>query len=153
MTAAPGSLQIQPLVEADLPTLLRLFSQLQREDVPIAFERATAIWRTIAADDAYAYLGGFMDGALVSTCNAVIVPNLTRGGRPYALIEGVITEEAWRRRGIGRAVLGELLERCWARDCYKVMLMSGLTRAGAHTFYEAIGFDRNAKHAFVIRRP
>jgi hypothetical protein len=50
-------------------------------------------------------------------------------------------------------VLGVLVERCWARDCYEVMLTSGVTRGGAHAFYEASGFHRNAKCAFVIRRP
>ena len=50
--------------------------------------------------------------------------------------------------------MSALIERCWERDCYKIMLQSGTRRAGeAHAFYDAIGFDRHAKQAFVIRRP
>jgi hypothetical protein len=45
-----------------------------------------------------------------------------------------------------------LLERRWDAHCYKVMLMSGLKRAEMHGFYEALGFDKHSKQAFVITR-
>ena len=112
-----------------------------------------ATWRAIAADPAQIYLGAFSGDELVAACNAAIIPNLTRGCRPYAVIENVVTSAAHRRRGYGAAVLREALARCWARDCYKVMLMSASGRAAAHEFYEAIGFDRHSKQAFVIKRP
>jgi GNAT superfamily N-acetyltransferase len=154
MTTAPASsLLIRDLAPADLEPLLTLYTQLHLGDPPLPHERGAALWQTILADPALIYLGGFSGGTLVSACCAAIVPNLTRGGRPYAVIENVITDAAWRRKGVGRAVLGALVERCFERDCYKVMLMSGNARGQAHEFYEAIGFDRNAKQAFVIRRP
>ena len=71
-------------------------------------------------------------------------------GDPYAVIENVVTDAQYRRRGIGASVMRALLDRCWARRCYKVMLMSAVTRAEMHAFYEAIGFDKTAKQAFVI---
>ena len=40
--------------------------------------------------------------------------------------------------------------RCWVRLCYKVMLMSGVGREEIHGFYEALGFDKKSKQAFVI---
>jgi GNAT superfamily N-acetyltransferase len=102
-------------------------------------------------DPAQVYVGGFVEGSsLIAACNACIIPNLTRGARPYALIENVVTHASHRRRGIGMKVMQALLERCWARGCYKVMLMSGMNRAGVHGFYEALGFDKTSKQAFVI---
>ena len=50
------------------------------------------------------------------------------------------------------SVLRELLARCWAEGCYKVMLQSALHREAAHAFYERNGFDKHAKQAFVIRK-
>ena len=79
-----------------------------------------------------------------------MIPNLTRGARPYAVIENVVTDAAYRRRGIGAAVLRTLMDRCWSRCCYKVMLMSGMRRLEIHGFYESLGFDKNSKQAFVI---
>ena len=154
MTTVPASaLLVRDLDLADLEPLLSLYTQLHLGDPPLPSERAATLWQTILSDPSLIYLGGFASGELVSACCAAIVPNLTRSGRPYAVIENVITDSAWRRQGVGRAVLGALVERCWQRGCYKVMLMSGNARGTAHEFYEAIGFDRDAKQAFIIRRP
>jgi predicted GNAT family acetyltransferase len=97
-------------------------------------------------------MGAFDGSRLIATCTAAIVPNFTRGARPYAVIENVWTHPEFRRRGLGSAVLGQLLSRCWEANCYKVMLLSGTHRAAAHAFYERNGFDKHAKQGFVIRR-
>ena len=44
-------------------------------------------------------------GRASATCILVVVPNLTRGGRPYALIENVVTHSSLRGQGYERAVL------------------------------------------------
>jgi GNAT superfamily N-acetyltransferase len=80
------------------------------------------------------------------------VPNLTRGARPYAVIENVVTHPDLRRTGLGSSVLQELLSRCWEAGCYKVMLLSAAERGAAHEFYERNGFDKHAKQGFIIRR-
>ncbi len=47
------------------------------------------------------------------------VPNLTRGARPYALVENVVTHTDYRRLGFGRAVLRAAMDAAWAAGCYK----------------------------------
>ncbi len=142
---------VRDLGLTDLESLLSLYRHLHPHDDPLP-ERARVeeIWSAIVRDPSHLYLGAFVDESLVSACNAVVVPNLTRGARPYAVIENVVTDPNFRRRGIGSRVLRALLERCWERRCYKVMLMSGVGRAEVHAFYESLGFERNAKQAFVI---
>ncbi|HKU42363.1 MAG TPA: GNAT family N-acetyltransferase, partial [Polyangiales bacterium] len=108
------------------------------------------IWESILVDRSHIYLGGFLDGALVSACNAVVVPNLTRGARPYAIIENVITHSSQRRHGYGAQLMRALIERCRARNCYKISLTSGVQRGPAHDFYRNLGFDPDAKRAFVL---
>jgi GNAT superfamily N-acetyltransferase len=143
---------VRELEAGDLGALLALYGDLHENDQPASRERVEAVWETIAADTAQVYLGVFLGGELVAACNAAIIPNLTRGCRPYAVIENVVTAASHRRRGFGAAVLEEAVARCWARDCYKVMLMSASGREAAHEFYEAIGFDRHSKQAFIIKR-
>lgn len=44
------------------------------------------------------------DGPLVASCFRSTTPNLTRGGRPFGLIENVVTHENYRRNGSLAAV-------------------------------------------------
>lgn len=143
---------IRDLSENDLDALLALYRQLHVQDDPVP-DAISSIWLQIVRDPGQIYLGAFVGGALVSACNAAVIPNLTRGARPYAVVENVVTHADYRRRGIGTALMRELLGRCWSRRCYKVMLLSGSTRGDAHGFYLALGFDNTAKQAFVAKPP
>lgn len=146
-----GQTVIRDLRRDDLNSLLSLYHHLhEQDDAPPDRSRLEQTWDAIVRDPAQIYLGGFLGESLVSACNAAIVPNLTRGARPYAVIENVVTDASYRRRGIGAALLRTLIERCWTRGCYKIMLMSGVSRAQIYGFYELLGFDKNSKQAFVI---
>jgi len=83
----------------------------------------------------------------------MIIPNLTRGCRPYGLIENVVTDENHRGKGYGKAVVGAALSHAWSAHCYKVMLMTSRQDEGTALFYESAGFDRHEKKAFVIKPP
>jgi GNAT superfamily N-acetyltransferase len=145
------ALLIRDLVFSDLDELLALYEDLHSaDDPPPSRPTVEEIWRSILDDPTQIYIGGFVDGALVSACNAAVVRNLTRGARPYAVIENVVTAKDHRRHGFGSAVLQELLTRCRSRKCYKVMLLSGVNRTDVHAFYDSNGFDRTAKQAFTI---
>ena len=80
-----------------------------------------------------------------------ILPNMTQGGRPYALIENVVTHADHRGSGCGRRVMEAAVQRAWEADCYKVMLLTG-QRAKARCFYEALGFSADEKWAMTLRR-
>ena len=142
---------VRDLTFADLDALIVLYEHLHRRDDPLPSRLLVEqTWQTILDDSSHIYLGGFLGTTLVSACNAAIVANLTRGARPYAVIENVVTAADFRRKGLGSSVLRELLSRCWARRCYKVMLLSGAARSEIHEFYDSLGFDRTAKQAFII---
>jgi GNAT superfamily N-acetyltransferase len=148
-----GELEIRELSEADLDALLSLYRHLHAEDDPLPPRpEVEALWARLCASPDHLYRGGFGGGELLASCCAAIVPNLTRGARPYAVIENVVTHPDHRGRGHGSAVLQSLLSSCWGRSCYKVMLLSAAQRDAAHRFYEANGFDRHAKQGFVLRK-
>jgi GNAT superfamily N-acetyltransferase len=80
-----------------------------------------------------------------------IIPNLSRGCRPYGLVENVVTHEGFRRKGCGTAVLAKALALARESGCYKVMLLTGRKDEGIFRFYESAGFDGNDKRAFLAR--
>lgn len=86
---------------------------------------------------------------MIASCVLVVVPNLTRNARPYALIENVVTHADYRRQGIGKRLLHHVLQFAWSQNCYKVMLLSSINREEAHQFYERVGFSRDRKVGFV----
>ena len=90
-----------------------------------------------------------MDGGPVSSCTLTLTPNLTRGCRPYGVIENVVTDAGFRKRGFAKAVLEKALAYSWSSNCYKVMLMTGRTDEATFRLYESVGFNRHTKQAFV----
>lgn len=94
--------------------------------------------------------GVFVENRLVASCVLHILPNLTRGGAPYALIENVVTDKDERRQGHGRRVIGAATGAAFAAGCYKVMLLTGRTDPGVHRFYESCGFIQS-KTGFELR--
>ena len=148
-----ASAEIRKLGRRDLDALLEAYADLHTEDDPLPpRDELEKQWEEICADPRLIYIGAFDGTHLVATCTAAIIPNLTRGTRPYAVIENVWTDPDRRRQGLGSAALQELLCRCWAAGCYKIMLLSASQRDTAHEFYERNGFDPHAKQGFIIRK-
>ncbi len=138
----------------ELPKLLALYEHLHTNDSPLPARAIVEdVWARIQIDPGLQYFGAFDGEQLVSTCTLTIVPNLTRGCRPYGLIENVVTAPSHRRRGLGKGVLQFALQFAWTSDCYKVMLLTGRMDEGTFAFYESAGFVREAKEAFLASAP
>lgn len=144
-------METRELKDSELPQLLSLYTHLHTSDEPLPDQKIVdQTWSHIQSNPDFKYFGVF-DNNLVSSCTLSIIPNLTRGCRPYGLIENVVTAPSHRRRGFGKQVLQYALEHAWDRKCYKVMLCTGRKDEGTYKFYESAGFDRHAKQAFQIK--
>ena len=142
---------VRPAGPDDLAAMLRLMAQLNPEDEALDPAVAEATWREILARPGVETLVACLGDDVVACLTLVVVPNLSRGAKPYALIENVVTDEAHRGRRIGRTLLDAALDRAWALGAYKVMLMTGSKKDSTLGFYRAAGFTDD-KTAFQIRR-
>ena len=95
--------------------------------------------------------GAWEGAALRAMVTLHVLPNVTQGGRSYALLENVVTHRDHRGAGHGRRVMEAALDAAWSAGCYKVMLMTGKSTA-ARGFYEALGFSADEKWAMTQRR-
>ena len=143
-------MEFRTLTGSDLGSLLELYQQLDPKD-GLSAEVCEAAWKEIEKNPDIRYFGAVEDGKVVSTCYAVIIPNLTRGCRGICFIENVVTDREYRNRGLGSRVIGMAVGFAKERRCYKVILQSGKARTEAHRFYERIGFDGESKKAFDMR--
>lgn len=136
----------------DLPAILSLYAQLSAGDVLPDVAAAEETWRHILASESMTVHVAELSGVVVATCVLIVVPNLTRNQRPFALIENVVSDAAQRGRGFGKKIVQAAIAHAFALDCYKVMLMTGRSDPAVLGFYEACGFERG-KTAFQIRQP
>lgn len=136
----------------DVPALLALYRQLNPADPTIELQAAYEILEKYNQSTANAIFVGYKADKLVTTCALVVVPNLTRGGASYALIENVVTDASERKRSYGNLILRAAISRAWQFNCYKVMLLTGSKRPETLAFYRGVGFEQN-KAGFQIRRP
>lgn len=136
--------------EDELDVLLELYRHLHEADVPLPERgRVEEVWGEMLSGSGMRCLVGEVGGRVVGSCCLVMVPNLTRGARPYGVIENVVTHADFRRRGVGGALLRHALGVAWEAGCYKVMLMTGRKTEAVTRFYEGAGFRGDAKNAFV----
>jgi len=145
-------LLIRPAGSGDLADLLELYRHLNHDDPPpqpaIAEERMAAI----LAQPGMTVFIGFAGESPAATVTLVVVPNLTRQGASYALIENVVTHAEHRKRGHAGALIRHAIERAWHDGCYKVMLLTGSKDPATLRFYGNCGFEQS-KTGFQIRRP
>ena len=145
-------LKVRPADSRDVPALLRLYRHLDPDDAVTPLDDALKNREPLRLYPGSEIMVGCLDAALVATCTLIVIPNLTRGGAPYALIENVVTDAAHRNTGYGKAVLKAATEAAWRSGCYKVMLLTGSKDPATHRFYESCGFLQD-KTGYQIRRP
>ena len=139
-------LAVRAAVEADLPRVLELLDQIddsmysQREDAGQAAR--LSVFRRIAADPLQHLLVAEADGRIVGTVHLVVIRHLSRTCKPSGLLESMVVDEAYRRKGVGAALLREVQRLALEAGCYKLALSSNLARRGAHRFYSRLGWKR-----------
>lgn len=139
---------IREINENDLEGLLNLYLHLHEISVPELDGHMTSTWKKILADEDYHLIVAEEDGMIVSSCTCIVVPNLTRMGSPYALVENVVTHTEYRGRGLATACLEYAKTMAEASGCYKMMLITGSTNPMTHEFYQNAGYSSEGKTAY-----
>lgn len=147
-------MEIRKIKKHELNQLLELYKDLHDDDELLPGSDAIQkVWRKIQSNEDFVCFGTFEGSRLIASCCLVLIANLTRGCRPYGVIENVVTHHECRRQGLGCEILKHALNYAWANNAYKVMLLTGRLNEDTYKFYESVGFDRHAKQAFIAKPP
>ncbi|MDL2397348.1 GNAT family N-acetyltransferase [Rhizobium mayense] len=151
-TDGAADIVIRPVAAGDLPTLLALYRHLNHDDPDMDPQLARDRFAAISAHPGMTIFAAFEGDIAISSVTLVVVPNLTRRGASYALIENVVTHVDHRQRGYARALIEAAVATAWKQNCYKVMLLTGSKEPATLRFYANCGFSQD-KTGFQIRRP
>lgn len=139
---------LREITENDYEQLMELYLHLHETEVP-PFELAKDVWEKIVFDENYHIIVVEEDGKIVSSCTCVIIPNLTRGPRPYAWVENVVTHADYRGKGLATKCLDYAKELAIRENCYRIVLMTGSKLESTLKFYENAGYNRSDKTGFI----
>lgn len=140
------TVQIRLVRIEDAAAVAALFSQL---GYPSGVEEMRARIGAIGALSSH-WCGVAESGAGVVGCGHVFsVPILEAGW--VAQVAGLVVDETWQRRGVGRALMGAAEIWAAAQGCVSVYVRTNIVRSGAHAFYEGIGY-RRAKTQYAYRK-
>jgi len=143
---------VRPATLADLSVLTDLYHQLHPDEPPWPSEAAAAeaLSKVLTQPGTTVYVVE-VGGRVVATCTLIVTQNFSRCGRPFAMIENVVTDRDHRKRGFGRQLVQHAMAIARELDCYRVTLMTSSKREETLRFYEATGLRRNTKTAFELR--
>lgn len=130
---------------ADVPAILALLAddEISRSRGVVSETADAAVWAAFDAIDASPHddlIVGEIGGEIVATCQLAFTPGLSRGGAWRMTIEAVRVGTSLRGGGIGRKMMAWAIDRARERGCRIVQLTTDKRRAGAHRFYESLGF-------------
>jgi GNAT superfamily N-acetyltransferase len=89
------------------------------------------------------------DGRIVGWVHCALARSLVV--EAHVSIQGIVVDESWRGRGIGRRLMAEAEAYARGRGVGFVRLRSGSQREEAHAFYEALGYRRTKTQQVFIR--
>lgn len=140
---------VREIRENELHELLELYLFLHEESVPEITEYLMNTWKDIISDKNHHIIVKVIGEKIVSSCVCVIIPNLTRNIRPYALIENVVTHREFRKKGYATECLNYAKRIAERENCYKMMLLTGAKNDSTLRFYSNAGYNSTDKTAFI----
>jgi GNAT superfamily N-acetyltransferase len=131
-------IDLRPATEDDLKVVLALLSQSTTSSMDLA----PAVFRRMQQYPNYKVYLSFVGDEPVGTFALMIMDNLGHMGAPVAIVENVVVDAGWRRRGIGRSMMSMAIDLSREAGAYKMILASNTRLDEAHQFYESLGFSR-----------
>ena len=146
---------VRAATEGDIPRILELYRQLaittsqaEQHQNP-SLDDCQRVFAKIGTFPGHELLVAEDEGEVVGTMVLIIVPNLSHSALPWALVENLVVDQRYQRRGTGRLLMDYAIARAKEAGCFKVVLSSDKRRREAHQFYRSMGFEASA-HGFRL---
>lgn len=141
---------IHEIQERDLSSLSRLYDQLTGE--PTDQKKLHSVFKEIEKDSHYVVFGVYDDTEkLIATATLSKCLDLSNDVLFYYNMENFVVDKDHRHEGIGKLLLKELENYVIQHHGRYMNFTSAASRAPAHAFYKACGYDPNDVKGFKKR--
>jgi ribosomal protein S18 acetylase RimI-like enzyme len=150
-----GKLSFRPATKADIPVLCRLLAELftlEADFAPDPDKQARALAALIerqeqAADNPPGLLWlAVVESRVIGMCSLQVLYSTAEGGE-VGLVEDVIVAAAYRRQGIGCAMLDGLEQWARRRGLRRLQLLADQQNTAAVSFYRKAGWQETRLQA------
>jgi len=140
-------MRIRQATIEDSAVLAQLMTQLMEasgyESRQVPPEQIEESLRKMADSDAYQVLLAEDEGQVVGLLSLSFRHTLFHSA-PTAFIDELVVEQGHRRRGVGRQLMAEAIERCRAAGCCEIEVSTERSNEAAQEFYRQHGFGHEA---------
>jgi ribosomal protein S18 acetylase RimI-like enzyme len=131
--------RIRRAVENDLVAIHPLLEQLG----PAGAERRRAIWRVTLAQDGYAAWIAEADDHAAGFIDVYVFQDISHGAK-IGLVNNLVVDARFRRRGLGDGLLKEAIAYCREHSAVELHVWTEPDNVPALRLYEGTGFARRA---------
>jgi GNAT superfamily N-acetyltransferase len=128
---------IRDAVAGDAPAVAALLDELGYPTDP---KRAQQRIERYAAHPSARLLVAELEDTVVGLAGVAVLP-LVEHDESWARLTAIVVGEAYRGRGVGRALVEAVEAEAQARGCNLVELTTADRRVGAHEFYRRLGYE------------
>lgn len=136
-----GKLNIRYAKPDDLARLQDLYHQLIPDESPDTDEMRRTLSRILDHLKSVSIVVAELDGLIVATCQIIVYDNLIRTPQKKAVLDSVVVDEPFRRKGIGTAMLRWSIEELKRRQCKIIHVSFAAKRKAAPGLYRKAGFE------------
>jgi len=116
------NVEIRAATEADLPSILALYVEVEDDGRVLSIEEARSIFVRMKTYPDYTVYVATLRESIIGTFELLIMDNLAHMGSPSGILEEVVVHRDWQGKGVGKQMVRFAMDRCRERDCYKLAL-------------------------------
>lgn len=141
-------IQLRIATAADAAALARLIEEFNADDRSITVTAEQAAARLAACQGIETTVLAEVDGQVAGFACLRLVPYMS-GDEPYAELTDLFVAPAYRRRGVGRALIERIEQMARAGGAAEVIILTGFDNAPAQGLYRALGYG---DYALALRK-
>ncbi|OHD36070.1 MAG: hypothetical protein A2355_07915 [Spirochaetes bacterium RIFOXYB1_FULL_32_8] len=134
---------IRPLLECDFESLNKLYYTFWNEESNI--NKMHDIYRRYCDNNNYIILCALENNIVVGSIMGIICYELYGECDPFLIMEDLVVDIKYRKKGIGKLLLRNLEEIGKEKGCKQIQFITEKNRQDSIIFYESLGYN-STKH-------